>query len=116
MAEECSSSSGMVLRVPLAAEGYLQWMKAQEEVGVHLVVEVGVEEASCPLEVEVVVVGELGPYLQMMAWVEEAGDHQVDPGEGEGLQEQQLPVSAGRLWRYNNNCRCDELVQPTANK
>lgn len=95
MAEECSSSSGPALRVPLAAEGYLQWMQAREEVGVHLVEEVGVEEASCPPEEEVVA-GELGPYLQKMAWVEEAGDHQVDPGEGEGLREQQLPVSARR--------------------
>lgn len=87
----------MVPRVPLAAEGYLRWMQAQEEVGVHLVEEVGVEEASCPLEEEVVVVGELGPSLQKMTWVEEAGDHQADPGEGEGLQEQELLVSARRL-------------------
>lgn len=96
MAEECSSSSGMVLRVPPAAEGSLQWMQAQEEVGVHLVEEVGVEEASCPLEEEVAV-GELGPYLQKMTWAEEAGDHQADPGEGEGLQEQEPLVSARRL-------------------
>lgn len=97
MAEGCSSSSGMVLRVPLAVEGYLQWTKAQEEVGVHLVEEVGVEEASCLLEEEAVVEEELGPCPRKMAWVEEEGARQVDPGGGEGLREQQLPVSGKRL-------------------
>lgn len=92
-AGECSSSSGTVPWVLLAGEGYLRWVGVQEEVGVHLGEEVGeVEEASCPQGEGVA--GELGPYLQKLAWVEEAGDHQVDPGRGEGLQEQQLPVSA----------------------
>lgn len=84
----------MVLEVLPAEEGYLRWAGVQEEVAVHL--EEGVEEvgeASCLLEEAA---EEVDPYLQKLAWVEEARDHQEDRGRGEGLQEQQLPVSAGR--------------------
>lgn len=89
----------MVLGVLLVGEGCLQWAGVQEEAGVHLEEGVGeAEEASCPQEEAA---GEVGTYLQKLAWVEEAEDRQGDRGGGEGLREQQLPVSAGRfktLW------------------
>lgn len=94
MAGECSSSSGMVLEAHQVGEGYLRWVRALEEVGDHL--EEGVEEveeASCPQEEGA---GEVGTYLQNLAWVEEAQGHRGDRGQGEGRQEQQLLDSAGK--------------------
>lgn len=84
----------MVLEAHQVGEGYPRWVGALEEVGDHL--EEGEEEvegASCPQEEEA---GEVGTYQQNLAWVEEAQGHRGDRGRGEGRQEQQLLVSAGK--------------------
>ncbi len=95
MAGGCSSSSGRVPGALLVGEGYLRWVRVREEAGDHLEAAAGeVEEASCPQEAAA---GEVGTSLQKLARVEEAEDHRGDRGRGEGLQEQQLPVSAGRF-------------------
>jgi len=105
MAGECSSSSGTIQGVRPAGEAFLQWVGVQEEEGVPPEEVVGeVEEASCPQGAA----GEVGTYLQKMVWVEEAEGRRG--GRGEGLQEQQLPVSAGR-GLHNLNTGQEETLQ-----
>lgn len=91
MAGEYSSSVGTVPWVLPVGEGR-HWGVAVLEVGVHLEEAAAEEEAAAAswLREEVAAV-ELG--LQNLAKVEEVGDHQVDPGWEEDLQELQL-VSA----------------------
>lgn len=89
MAVGYSSSLGMVRWVPLVEGGH-HWGVAVLEVGVHLE-EVAVEEEEASWFQEEVAAVELG--LQNLAMVEEVGDHRVDPGWEEDLQEPQQPVS-----------------------
>lgn len=90
MAEECFSSSGTVPGVLLVVEGHLWWVGVPEEAGDRLEEGVGeVEEASYHQEVA-------GKYQRKLAQVEEAEGHQGDQVGGEGLLEQQLPVSEER--------------------
>lgn len=94
MAEECFSSSGTVPEVLPGVEGRLRWVGVQEEAGDHLEEGVGeVEGASYRQEVA----GEAGRYQRKLAQVEEAEGHRGDRVGGEGLLEQQLPVSEERV-------------------
>lgn len=75
--------------MPLVGEGH-HWGVAVLEVGVHLE-EVAVEEEEASWLQEEAAEVELGP--QNLAMEEEVGDHRVDPGWVEDLQEPQQPVS-----------------------
>lgn len=90
MAGEYSSSVGSVPWVLPVGEG-CHWGVAVLEVGVHLEEAVAEEAAAASWLREEVAAVELG--LQNLAMVEEVGDHRVDPGWEEDLQELQL-VSA----------------------
>ena len=83
------SSWGMVQWVPLVGEEH-HWGVAVLEVGAHLE-EVAVEEEEASWLQEEAAAAELGP--QNSAMVEEVGDHLVDPGWAEDLQELQQPFS-----------------------
>lgn len=84
----------MVPGVLLVAEGYLRQVHVQEGVEGRPEEAAGaVVEASCPQEE---VAEGVYPFLQKLAWVEEAEGHQGDQGQVVGRQGQEQPDATRR--------------------